>query len=69
LHHQYEQDITKVSAMAYWCGENTLMMEWRYPEMAFFDHNMITFEEDCIKVDRWVNMNSQDTSRPTITAR
>ena len=69
LHHQYEQDITKVSAMAYWCGENTLMMEWRYPEMAFFDHNMITFEEDCVKVDRWVNMNSQDTSRPTLVLK
>ena len=69
LHHQYEQDITLVSAEAYWCGENTLMMEWRYPEMAFFDHNLITFEDGCVKVDRWVNMNSQDTSRPTLICR
>ena len=69
LHHQYEQEITLISAEAYWCDENALMMEWRYPEMAFFDHVMITFEEDHVKVDRWVNMNSQDTSRPTLICR
>ncbi|MBQ6450852.1 MAG: serine hydrolase [Solobacterium sp.] len=69
LHHQYEQEVTLISAQAYWCAENVLMMEWRYPEMAFFDHCMLTFEEGCVKVDRWVNMNSQDRSRPTLVCR
>ncbi len=38
LHHQYEMDRIQISACAYWESEHTLMMEWRYPEMAFFDH-------------------------------
>jgi hypothetical protein len=44
------------------------MMEWRYPEMAFFDHVCITWSEERILVKRWVNMNSQDTERPLIEA-
>ncbi len=36
LHHQYEMDEMKIAACAYWKSENVLMMEWRYPEMAFF---------------------------------
>ncbi|MFQ9345098.1 MAG: hypothetical protein ACLR2O_05140 [Coprococcus sp.] len=35
LHHQYEMDEMKIAACAYWKSENVLMMEWRYPEMAF----------------------------------
>lgn len=35
LHHQYEMDKMKIAACAYWKSENVLMMEWRYPEMAF----------------------------------
>ena len=66
LHHQYEQPISRISAIAYWSGENTLMMEWRFPEMAFFDHVSVTWAEDELQVDRWVNMNSQDLSRPTL---
>ncbi len=66
LHHQYEQEITKVSAEAYWCAPDTLMMEWRYPEMAFFDHCALRFTDKEILVDRWVNMNSQDICRPTL---
>lgn len=66
LHHQYEVDTAKVSACAYWSAEKTLMMEWRYPEMAFFDHCSITWEGDKIRINRWVNMNSQDLSRPEL---
>lgn len=66
LHHQYEPEITKISAIAYWSSENVLMMEWRFPEMAFYDHVAITWNIDKVKMDRWVNMNSQDIARPTI---
>lgn len=66
LHHQYEPEVSKVSAIAYWSNRNTLMMEWRFPEMAFFDHVRVTWETDGVKVDRWVNMNSQDLERPTL---
>ena len=67
LHHQYEPDQSRVSAIAYWSGEKTLMMEWRFPEMAFFDHVSITWDgEEEAALDRWVNMNSQDLRRPTL---
>ena len=66
LHHQYEKDIIKISACAYWSEKDTLMMEWRYPEMAFFDHVSVKWEGEMVKINRWVNMNSQDLSRPEI---
>lgn len=66
LHHQYEVPSARISACAYWSDEKTLMMEWRYPEMAFFDHLTICWEPDTIRINRWVNMNSQDLSRPEI---
>lgn len=68
LHHQYEPEESKISAIAYWSAKNVLMMEWRFPEMAFFDHVSITWEEDGIKINRWVNMNSQDLSQPELIA-
>lgn len=68
LHHQYEMDRLRISACAYWQEESTLMLEWRYPEMAFCDFLRIVWDEDRITVKRWVNMNSQDTERPLIEA-
>lgn len=68
LHHQYEMDRLQFSACAYWQDESRLMMEWRYPEMAFFDHVCISWREESITVKRWVNMNSQDVERPLIEA-
>lgn len=66
LHHQYEPELSKICAIAYWTGENTLMMEWRFPEMAFCDHVSVTWEGDRVKIKRWVNMNSQDLERPEL---
>lgn len=66
LHHQYEQEKSKISAIAYWSSEHTLMMEWRFPEMTFFDHVAVTWNQEEVTVDRWVNMNSQDLRRPTL---
>ena len=68
LHHQYEVEEAKISACAYWSSKNTLMMEWRYPEMAFFDHVSVTWEEGRIRINRWVNMNSEAFERPEIEA-
>ncbi len=42
------------------------MMEWRYPEMAFWDHVTLTWDHGDVRMDRWVNMNSQDLKRPTV---
>ena len=69
LHHQYEMDEMKIAACAYWKSENVLMMEWRYPEMAFFDHVSFEWKEDRIYMKRWVNMNSQALERPVVTAK
>ena len=66
LHHQYEQDESRISAIAYWTDEHVLTMEWRFPEMAFWDHVSLTWDGDTVKMNRWVNMNSQDVKRPTV---
>ena len=69
LHHQYEMDEMRIAACAYWKSENVLMMEWRYPEMAFFDHVSFEWKEDRVYMKRWVNMNSQALERPVVTAK
>ena len=66
---QYEMDEMKIAACAYWKSENVLMMEWRYPEMAFFDHVSFEWKEDRVYMKRWVNMNSQALERPVVTAK
>ncbi len=66
LHHQYEPDLSRISAIAYWSDESTLQMEWRFPEMAFCDQVSITWNGETVLVNRRVNMNSQDLERPTL---
>ena len=34
--------------------------------MAFWDHVSLTWDGDTVKMNRWVNMNSQDVKRPTV---
>lgn len=69
LHHQYEKDDLRVCANAFWSSKNTLTLEWRYPEMAFFDHLTISFEDSLVRINRWVNMNSQDRRRPELVLK
>lgn len=70
LHHQYELDEMKVSACAFWETENQLLMEWRFPEMAFCDHVRIVFDgHDEIRMKRWVNMNSEALERPEVIGK
>jgi hypothetical protein len=66
LHHQYEPNQLKISAIAWWSDKRTLMMEWRYPEMAFCDNVSIVWKDTEICINRWVNMNSQDLCRPVL---
>lgn len=69
LHHQYEFNCMRICAAAYWISGHELMLEWRYPEMPFWDHIRITFFDDnSITMERWVNMNSEATDRPVLTA-
>lgn len=37
--------------------------------MAFFDQVKLHFQEKQVTLDRWVNMNSQDTYRPTLVMK
>lgn len=46
LHHQYEFASMKISAQASWMDKDHLLLEWRYPEMAFFDTVQIAFSGD-----------------------
>ena len=67
LHHQYEMDRMRVSACAFWESESVLMMEWRFPEVAFCDHVRIEFDGfGAIRMNRWVNMNSEAVRRPEV---
>ncbi len=61
LHHQYDQPISRVVALAYWRAKNTLIIILRYPEMAFCDHLIFTWEGKVPTFVRKVNMNSQET--------
>lgn len=69
LHHQYEKKDLQVWAEAHWQDDRTLLLKWRYPGMPFFDQVKISFQERQVLIDRWVNMNSQDTCRPTLVLK
>jgi len=66
IHAGLDQPVSKIAAIAYWTAPDVLMMEWRYPEMAFWDHVTLTWDHGDVRMDRWVNMNSQDLKRPTV---
>ena len=69
LHHQYEKEDIQVWAEAHWQDARTLLLKWRYLGMPFFDQVKISFQERQVLIDRWVNMNSQDTCRPTLVLK
>ena len=57
----------KVAACCYWNRENKLILELRYPELAFWDHISVEWPDgENIKFNRWVNMNSEATVCPEI---
>ncbi len=69
LHHQYEKECLQVWAEGHWTDATTLLLKWRYPEMAFFDQVKICFQKEQVIINRWVNMNSQDICRPTLVLK
>ena len=59
-HHQYQYPSEPVYAYAEWKDANTLQMTWRFPELAFVDTLVLTFNEDGSQFGmvRSVNVNS-----------
>lgn len=69
LHHEYEPDSMPVVAGAEWTAPDTLKMTWQFVESAFRDTVVCRFGPGGVTLDRSVNVNSADLSRPTLHAR
>jgi CubicO group peptidase (beta-lactamase class C family) len=66
LHHEYQPPRLEVAAAGTWPAADVFEMTWIYPETAFRDSVRCTFAGDRISIDRWVNVNTSGTVRPTI---
>lgn len=69
LHHEYQPDRMRVVAGGRWTSPNRFEMDWQFVESGFRDTLALTFEDDAVRYDRGVNVNSGPLQRPTITAR
>lgn len=67
LHHQYQMDDMRVVAGAQWIDERTLKLTWHYVETAFRDTVLCRFDGSSVSIDRSVNLNSAETSLPTLS--
>ncbi len=72
LHHQYQNSCQLVCASAWWLDGNTLKLVWQYPEMAFRDTLILTFDGSRkISMARSVSVNSTGPfgglTRPEVT--
>jgi len=67
LHHGYEPDRMRVVAGGTWRNNNTFEMTWQFVETPFRDTVTVQFSGTMVTVDRRVNVNSSETSRPTLT--
>ncbi|CAM4179479.1 serine hydrolase domain-containing protein [Bordetella muralis] len=67
LHHGYTFDREPVVAMARWAGAHTLEMTWIFPQTAFKDTVVCTFDGDRMTVQRSVNVNSGLLRHPDLT--
>ena len=66
LHHQYEQPVSKIAAIAYWTAPDVLMMEMEISGNGILGSCDAHMGSGDVRMDRWVNMNSQDLKRPTV---
>ena len=66
LHHEYQPPHLEVTASGTWPSEDVFEMTWIYPETAFRDSVRCTFAGNRISIDRWVNVNTSATVRPTV---
>ena len=69
LHHEYELDRMWVIASGEWRDDRTFVMTWSFVETAFRDTVICFFEGPSVRFDRQVNVNSAETSLPTLTGR
>ena len=69
LHHEYEMDSMRVVASGTWIDERSFVMTWSFVETAFRDTVVCIFEGPALRIDRSVNVNSAETSLPTLTGR
>ena len=69
LHHEYRPPTMRVVAGARWLDADRLEMTWQYVESAFRDTVLVRFAGDTVTLDRRVNLNSAETSLPTLTGR
>lgn len=67
LHHQYQTNGMRVAAGAQWVDAHTLRMTWQYVEAAFRDTVVCRFQDGKVTIDRSVNLNTAETSLPTLT--
>lgn len=69
LHHEYELDQLRVIASGEWRDDRTFVMTWSFVETALRDTIICFFEGPAVRFDRQVNVNSAETSLPTLTGR
>ena len=68
LHHQYQPESMRVVAAGQWLDDRSFEMTWQFVETAFRDRVLCRFDGNRLTLDRSVNMNSADTSMPTLRA-
>lgn len=69
MHHQYTNDPEYIYAYAEWKDDTTLVMTWRYPQMAFVDELTLKLAEDGsgMTMVRTVNVNSGELETEPVT--
>lgn len=70
-HHQYQYPVEPVSAYSEWVDDDTLVMTWRWPQLAFVDTLVLKFGNNGndLSVVRSVNVNSGPLVRPAINLK
>jgi CubicO group peptidase (beta-lactamase class C family) len=66
LHHGYQPDKIRVTALARWRDADTLEMTWQFVETAFRDTVLCVFSGDTVVINRSVNVNSAERSLPAL---
>jgi CubicO group peptidase (beta-lactamase class C family) len=66
LHHQYQPPIMRFAANGRWTDENTFIMTWCFVETPFCDTIVCHFQENHLRLERSVNVNSGPRERPFI---
>lgn len=66
LHHEYQPDSMVVVGGGRWIDPTTFEMIWQFAETAFRDRVLCRFNGNEMTLDRSVNLNTADTSLPTL---